>query len=734
MALVIGGETSLKPLLTRTLQRLLYHTSFPVGFICLNLPPLDGNEDTLLEAGIDAAIGDYQLVNLINQSLSLPAALLHGNASRVAEDTALLSRLPIGDGRYRAFLRLPIDHCGVIVLLAPQIPDSNLPLTQMFQPVMANLARAIKLCRQHDMHVAQLLDARAQAEKSLLQSEHHLSLLIGMSPIGIIFSRDGVVVDANPASLRLFGCTHMNELRGQPMTDLIAPQRRTQVEERIKLRNAGLSENTEDIYEATGLKRDGTQFPIVVSSTQARLTDGVLTFTFILDITEQRLANERIRQLAYFDPLTQLPNRRLLLDSLEKTMSSSARNGQNGALILLDLDQFKTLNATRGHSAGDELLVEVAKRLRECVSGDDSLARIGGDEFVVVLEALSTDPSEASMQAQNAAEKIRVRLCQPYLLAEIEYHITPSIGIAMFCGHLSDLETLFLQVDTAMYQSKADGRNTVRFFDPAMQAQMEMRSKLESALRNALPRNEFQLHYQLQVGSASHPIGVEALLRWNNPVLGEVSTASFIPVTEETGMILGIGQWVLEQACAQLARWQSHPQLTSLSIAVNVSARQFHQATFVTQVEGALKTHGANPQQLKLELTESIIIENIEEAVEKMHALKALGVTLSLDDFGTGYSSLSYLKRLPFDQIKIDQSFVRDIMNNPSDAVMVRTIIHLATSFRMDVIAEGVETEEQYQFLRKHGCMSYQGYLFGKPMPVEQLEVSIRQSCNPPSE
>jgi diguanylate cyclase (GGDEF)-like protein/PAS domain S-box-containing protein len=719
MALVIGGETSLKPLLTRTLQRLLYHTSFPAGFICLDLPASTGEPDEMQTVRMDAAVGDYELADLVEKQVHLPALLLHGDASRVAEDPLLLSRIPVSSGRYHAYLRLPIDGCGVIVLLAPQIPSSDLPLTQMFHPVMANLTKAIRLCRQHDALIA----GREQAEKSLLQSEYHLRTLIESSPIGINFSRDGIIVDANSAHLLMFGFESIDELRGKPLLDRIAPQCREEIAERIKRRAEGLP--VESVYETVGLHKDGTQFPMLVSATRVTMPDGPLTFAFLLDISRQKQDEKQIRQLAFFDPLTHLPNRRLLMDRLKKAMAIGMRSGRHGALILLDLDQFKTLNDTRGHSAGDRLLVEVAKRLQECVREGDSLARIGGDEFVVVLEELSTDPGEASLQAQQAAEKIRIQLGNPYPLDRNEYHITPSIGIAMFCGHQQSLEELFVHADTAMYQSKAGGRNTIRFFDPAMQAALETRSELEKALRGALSRNEFQLYYQPQVDHLSRLIGVEALLRWRHPDLGMVSPASFIPVAEETGLILPVGQWVLETASTQLARWQSHPQLKSLSIAVNVSARQFHQAAFVSQVEDVIKHYGISLGQLKLELTESLILENMEDGIEKMKLLKNAGAHFSMDDFGTGYSSLSYLKRLPLNQIKIDQSFVRDIATSSNDAAIVRTIIAMADSLGLDVIAEGVETSAQRDFLEQHGCLKYQGYLFGKPMLAEELERSI---------
>jgi diguanylate cyclase (GGDEF)-like protein len=496
--------------------------------------------------------------------------------------------------------------------------------------------------------------------------------------------------------------------------------------ERLRLRAAGIG--VENVYETIGLRKDGTQFPMLVSATRVILPQGPLTFTFLIDISKQKEDEEQIRQLAFFDPLTHLPNRRLLKDRLEKAMAVGTRSGRHSALILLDLDQFKTLNDTRGHSVGDELLVEVAKRLRECMRGGDSLARIGGDEFVVLLEELSSEPGEASMQARLAAEKIHAALGKPYLLDFNEFHITPSIGIALFRGAQQNMGDIFVQADTAMYQSKANGRNTIRFFDPTMQAVLEARSELEKALRNALVNNELRLYYQVQVNHLSRPIGVEALLRWKHPELGMISPGIFIPVAEETGLIQSIGKWVLETACAQLGRWQIHPQFSALSIAVNVSARQFNQANFVALVEEIMIKHAISPERLKLELTESLIMENVEDVIDKMKHLRKAGVHFSIDDFGTGYSSLSYLKRLPLDQIKIDQSFVRDITRDPNDAAIVRTIIAMADSMGLDVIAEGVETAQQHDFLERSCCRNYQGYLFGKPMPIEELEALLTNS------
>lgn len=450
------------------------------------------------------------------------------------------------------------------------------------------------------------------------------------------------------------------------------------------------------------------------------------------DITESKMSEAKIHQLAFYDALTNLPNRRLLQDRLQQAFSVSARNSQHGAVMFLDLDHFKTLNDTKGHDIGDLLLLEVARRVQLCVRDGDTVSRLGGDEFVVVLETLSETAHEAATQAELVAEKIRAALNQPYQLKEHLYHTTPSIGIVLFMGYQDSLDDLLKHADTAMYQAKTAGRNTIRFYDPAMQAALEARTVLEDELRSALEKRQFHLHYQIQVDSLRRPLGAEVLLRWEHPERGMVSPAEFIPLTEDTGLIVPIGLWVLQTACAQLKAWQHEVLMRDLTLAVNVSAKQFRQADFVAQVQHVLLESGAKPSHLKLELTESTVLENVEDTIAKMRALKLLGVSFSMDDFGTGYSSLQYLKRLPLDQIKIDQSFVRDIASDPNDAAIVQTIIAMTEVLGLNVIAEGVETEAQHVYLDQHGCHAFQGYLFSKPVTVEQFEGLLQQEYKRP--
>ena len=475
-------------------------------------------------------------------------------------------------------------------------------------------------------------------------------------------------------------------------------------------------------------RKDGEVYPEYITISAVRdpfgiVTNYVATFN---DITERKVAEEEIKMLAFYDPLTQLPNRRLLLDRLQQALASIGRSGFNGALLFIDLDNFKALNDTLGHDIGDELLKLVAQRLESCIREGDTVARLGGDEFVIILEDLSEEPLESAAQTETIGEKIIAALNKPYQLGIHEHHSTPSIGATLFTDHLQSIEVLLKQADIAMYQAKKEGRNTLRFFDPKMQVAINARAVLESALRNALEKQEFKLFYQVQVDSSYRPLGAETLIRWIHPERGFVSPAQFIPLAEETGLILPIGQWVLQTACAQLKSWGENECTRDFVLSVNVSAKQFHQNDFVAQVQAAVKQHAINPALLKLELTESMLVGNIEETIATMNALNEIGVRISLDDFGTGYSSLQYLKRLPLDQLKIDQSFVRDIATDNSDKAIVTTIIAMAHSLELDVIAEGVETEDQREFLINSKCVHFQGYLFSKPVPIEQFEEMLK--------
>ena len=438
----------------------------------------------------------------------------------------------------------------------------------------------------------------------------------------------------------------------------------------------------------------------------------------------RKAAEDEIRQLAFYDSLTGLPNRRLLSDRLHQALSAAARSRRHGGVLFIDLDHFKTINDTLGHGKGDLLLQQVAARLSSCVRVGDTVARQGGDEFVIMLLDLSERTQAAALEVKLVGEQILEALNRPYQLAGHVYHNSASIGATVFDGQLDSTDEHFKRADLAMYQAKAAGRNTLRFFEADMQTAVSARAALEADLRRGLQEDQFALYYQPQV-DAGGVTGAEALLRWQHPLRGFISPAEFIPVAEESGLILPLGRWVLETACHQLAAWAAQPATAHLNVAVNVSARQLRQGDFVEQVVKLLASSGANPCRLKLEITESMLLDNVEQIIVKMGALKALGVGFSLDDFGTGYSSLSYLKRLPLDQLKIDQSFVRDVLTDPNDAAIVRTIVALAQSLGLAVIAEGVETAPQRDFLAAHGCHAYQGYLVSPPLPLAQFESRI---------
>jgi len=442
------------------------------------------------------------------------------------------------------------------------------------------------------------------------------------------------------------------------------------------------------------------------------------------EITQMKQAT--LFNLAHIDQLTKLPNRRLLLDRLGQALSTSARSGRCGAILFLDLDQFKSLNDTAGHDVGDLLLKEVAARLTNCIRESDTVARLGGDEFVVILEDLSPKQIEAATQTEVIGQKILHSLSQPYQLGTYNHLCTASIGATLFNQHDRDVEEIIKKADIAMYQVKSGGRNALRFFDPQMQEVITSRVDMAQELRQALLHKQFELHYQIQVDSTARPLGAEALIRWNHPRYAIISPKRFIQLAEQTGLILPIGQWVLETACAQLILWQQNPASQHLVLSINVSAKQFHQTKFVAETQETVQRYGIDPTKLKLELTESMLVDDFPAIVAKMNTLSALGIRFSLDDFGTGYSSLQYLKKLPLSQLKIDQSFVRDITIDPSDYAITRTIIAMARSLDLGVIAEGVETEEQMQCLLEIDCTQFQGYLFGKPMPIEVFDALLK--------
>lgn len=457
--------------------------------------------------------------------------------------------------------------------------------------------------------------------------------------------------------------------------------------------------------------------------------DEICTLLFELRAMQSRLAahEQAIHQLSHFDPLTRLPNRRLLRERIQGALEASGQDERHRALLLLDLDNFKTINDTLGHEVGDQYLVEIARRLRQAVLIPHSVARIGGDEFVVLMDHLSEVEGEALAQAEALAEQLLAAAARPFTLQGQAYHGSASIGICLFRRGNASIHELLKRADTAMYQAKNAGRSSYRLFDPALQAALETRTTLETALRDAIKADQLTLHFQAQVNQVGQALGAEVLLRWQHPLHGNVPPAQFIPIAEASGLILPIGEWVLQQACAQLSAWAAQPHTQHLELAVNVSARQFRHPDFVAQVCQTLQQSGAPPTRLVLELTESLVLHDIADTVAKMQALRHQGVRFALDDFGTGYSSLAHLKRLPLHQLKIDRSFVQDIVTDLNDAAIVQTIIGMASNLGLSVIAEGVEAAEQLQSLLQLQCRVFQGFLYGPPLPITRFDQWLAQ-------
>jgi diguanylate cyclase (GGDEF)-like protein/PAS domain S-box-containing protein len=557
-----------------------------------------------------------------------------------------------------------------------------------------------------------------QIKRRLLDSEERLRTLIVQSPLAISFSRDGITLEVNAHYLTMFGYASADQVSGTSLLQRIAPSHRAEMQDLIERRRGGLPAPT--TYETVGLRRDGSEFPLFVSTKRIELADGSLTMSFLMDFTERKKSEERIRHLAFFDQLTQLPNRALLQDRIDRALAASARSGRYGALLLLNIDNFKNINDTVGHAAGDALLQQAAARLSGEVRTGALLARGDGDEFILLLENLAAQPLTAAAQAKTFGLKMVHAVSGSYTLPDGTIHVSCSVGATILAGHQT-AQDLIKQANIALHQAKKSGRNALRFFDPRMQESVSARAALEGELRNAIAASQFTLYYQLQVDENGRELGAEALLRWNHPERGLVLPGEFIGLAEETHLIVPIGGWVVDAACARLAAWKRNARTRELSIAVNVSSLQFQQPEFGVHVLGCMRRHGVDPRKLKLELTETLLQGDLEETVSTMNLLKAEGVQFALDDFGTGYSSLQYLKRLPLDQLKIDRSFVRDIASDPNDRAIVSTIIGIAGHLALDVMAEGVETNEQLEVLRQCGCTRYQGYLFGRPVAAERL-------------
>ncbi len=677
------------------------------GFIAKLQPDLPQTLQTIASAG-DVSIHDNISLQLNNEQ----HALLLSQAAFELSTTALeaLAALPIFS--HEQFIGAVGQH-----LTAPNGDTIGLAVV-LFKEKKYQLDFTSSLLK--------IFAARAGAELERLNVERHMreqaSLLDKAQDAIMVRGLDNKVQFWNKGAERLYGWSR-EEAVGTSIENLLYPD-----PAHFHSTMQTLLANGEWNGEIIQVSKHGEPLHIESHWTLVYDDQGMpqSVFTINTNITERKAATDKIQYLAFYDPLTSLPNRTLLIDRLKHALSSCERTHEYGALLFIDLDNFKALNDTLGHDKGDLLLKAIGDRLQSCVRDSDSVARFGGDEFVILLESVSKEDTEAAFLTSMVAKKVLHALNQPYTLGNYQHQSSASVGITLFSNKDKDINELLKRADLAMYEAKAQGRNNLRFFDPKMQSEISSRVELESDLRQSISQHQLTLHFQPQMSDKGKIVGAEALLRWQHPIRGMVPPAVFIPVAEETKLIIPIGNWVLEQACAALVRWSTRPETEHLTVAVNVSEVQFSQPEFVSQVFKVLDDSGANPYRLKLELTESLFAKNVDDIIVKMHQLKARGVRFSLDDFGTGYSSLTYLKSMPLDQIKIDQSFVRDVLIDPNDASIAQTIIALAAGLNLEVMAEGVETEAQREFLHQHGCYLYQGYFFSKPLPYEQFERFVK--------
>lgn len=557
---------------------------------------------------------------------------------------------------------------------------------------------------------------RTQEALEVSELRYRTAFQTSLDAIALTRMVDGTYVDVNHAFGEVLGYSP-REIIGRNATEInvwVEPEQRINFIEAIK-------RNECREFQARFRRKGGEIFWGVVSSSPFRVQDATYLYSVIRDVSKAKIAEEKIRTLAFFDPLTGLANRRLLLEQLRKSALISMHTHRKRALLFIDLDNFKSVNESLGYMSGDMLLREVAQRLNACVREADTVGRVGGDEFAVILEDLGDTSEYAAASASATGEKILAQIDQIYMLSGRELAMTCSIGITIFGDDLENVPDILRQAEIAARQAKEAGKNIHRFFAPALQASVDARATMEGALRQAIRFDQFMLYYQPQFEDG-RLVGAEALLRWNHPTMGILPPGGFITLAEETRLIIPLGNWVLEAACNQLKAWSRHPQRSRLKIAVNISAMQLGMPDFVNSVLDILQRTGVDPRRLRLELTESMLVSNVEDTIAKMTSLRALGVGFALDDFGTGYSSLAYLRRLPVDQLKIDRSFVSDILHDPSCAAIAQTIISLSRAMGLPVIAEGVETAEQLAFLEDLGCRTHQGYYFSPPLPIDDFE------------
>ncbi len=580
--------------------------------------------------------------------------------------------------------------------------------------------------KHYNLLLSQEISERKQAELALTMSEHNYRELVDNANVIILrMAFDGTVTYFNEYAERFFGYSR-EEIMGRHVVGTIVPYIESGSDRNLSEVVKAILANTQNYQsnENENITKDGRR--VFIHWINRVLFDAqhnpIAVLSIGQDVTERKNAEERIHALAFYDPLTGLPNRRLILDRLHQAIFQHQRNGCYGALLFIDLDNFKLINDSLGHSVGDQLLIQVAHRLESVVSAGDSVARLGGDEFIIMLEDLDADMTLAVKQAKSAAKVILNALAQPYSLVSQESHITSSIGIALFQDKQDSVDSLLKRADLAMYQAKIAGRNAIRFFDPIMQALVEQRAQLETELRQGIVEQQFILYYQPQIDINNKIIGLEALVRWQHPERGLLSPIAFITLAEETGLILDLGAQILQQACQQLALWQQNDKTKELTLSINISAIQFNHSQFVTNIMNEISRCAIDAHFLILEITESLFLKNMDEIVNKMQALKLVGIRFSIDDFGTGYSSLAYLKRLPIDELKIDRSFIMDIDSSDDNAeVIITAFIGLSHLLGLHVVAEGVELPKQQAFLANNGCDLIQGFLFSRPVPAAQI-------------
>ena len=648
------------------------------------------------------------------------SASLHRMRAQISQDERLAAARRVSPAGLRT-------DAGLLVAVGRALQGIEAPWRRQLHAVLLiggllslGMAAALLLWQRRQ----RLIFATAQqaAFKLQEQAQHTQAILDHMVDAVITIDSTGQIASFNPAAERIFGYPAAEAIGRNISLLMPEPDRGRHDDYLAHYLAGGPARVIGQGRDVDGRRKNGEVFPMSLAVSRIERRGQTLFIGLARDISDRKRAEAAIERLAFYDPLTTLPNRRLLLDRLEQSLAASQRSGRHGAVLFIDIDNFKSLNDTLGHGMGDRLLKSMAQRLQAALRAQDSVARWGGDEFVVLLQDLGADAGVAALHAEAAAEKLLRVLGQPYQLAEHLHHSTPSIGIVIWGAGDASCEDLLKHADHAMYQAKAAGRNQLCFFDPLTQAALAERAALEADLREALALGQLELHYQAQVDRDGKLLGAETLLRWRHPARGYVSPATFIPLAEQTGLIGPLGEWVMQQACARLAAWATQPALAGLSLAVNVSAHQFRQKGFLGLMQQLLARSGAPTERLKIELTESALVNDVEAVIALMNELRRLGLAVSLDDFGTGYSSLAYLKRLPLNQLKIDQSFVRDLISEANARAIARTVIQLGDSLGLQVIAEGVETEPQCALLAELGCHAFQGYLFSRPLPVAAFE------------